>query len=354
MPLIEYNDTISLMKAMERVKPPARFLLDTFFPKIDPIVPSSKIMLEYREGRRKLAPFIVKGSKGVNIKRDTSHMEIYAPPMVGPRRVINPEDIEQRSFGETIYSTMTPAQRAAQLQAHDLIDLQDEIINRKNKMAADILTTGKCEIKGFADDGKTELIDVIEFNRWNQKIIPTTKWDQAGATIYSDIKNASEMIQEKTGMIPTLMVCGKNIEQYLINNTEISKWLMIPNRDNLAMMTIAPRYESPAIRRIGLLTSLNLEMYAYNEVYEDDDGQIKSFIGADDVIIGIGGTGRQIHGAVTLLNDAGNSYNTFLGEYVPYYHGDKTNQTISLTMYSRFLLCPTWSDEWATIKAKGE
>ena len=131
---------------MERVKPPARFLLDTFFPKIDPIVPSSKIMLEYREGRRKLAPFIVKGSKGVNIKRDTSHMEINAPPMLGPRRVINPEDIEQRSFGETIYSTMTPAQRAAQLQAHDLIDLQDEIINRKNKMAADILTTGKCEI----------------------------------------------------------------------------------------------------------------------------------------------------------------------------------------------------------------
>ena len=59
MPKIEYNDTISLMAAMERIKPPASFLLDTFFPNVPPTVTTSVIMTEYRKGGRRLAPVMV-------------------------------------------------------------------------------------------------------------------------------------------------------------------------------------------------------------------------------------------------------------------------------------------------------
>ena len=353
MPMIEYNDTISLMAVMERIKPPASFLLDTFFPNTPPTAPTRVIETEYRKGGRKLAPFIVSGAKGINMKRDTSWIEHYTPPMVAPRRTLSPEDIEQRAFGETVYSTMPPAQRAAQIQARDLVELQSMIINRKNKMAADILTTGQCEIKGYADDGETHVLDVLKFDGWTQKITPSVTWDNPSATIYDDIKNASEMIQENTGIIPTLMLCGKNIEKYLIKNGEIREWLAIPNRENIAMLSIAPRFTSPQIRRIGLLQSLNLEVYSYTETYTDDDGVVKSFLGDNDVIIAIPGRGRQLHGAVTLLNDGGTGYNTFIGQYVPYYNGNKDTQEMALTMYSRFLLAPEWADDWALIKAKG-
>lgn len=354
MPLIEYNDTITLMGAMERMKPPARFLLDTFFPQIPATSLTSKIMVEYRKGGRRLAPFIVKGAKGVNMKRETSWIETYTPPMVAPRRVIAPEDLEGRAFGETIYSAKTAQQRAAEIQARDLVELQDMIINRKNKMAADILTTGKCEIKGYADDGTTELIDTVEFPEWTQKATLTgaDTWDNAGAKIYKDIKTISETIQENTGEIPTLMLCGKNIEGYLINNTEISKWLAIPNRENLTMMSLAPRFMSNQVRFIGRLTSLNLEVYSYVETYTDDDGQIKPFLDPDSVIIAIPGRGRQLHGAVTLLDDSLVRHRSFVGQYVPYYNGNKDTQEVSLTMYSRFLLAPTWADDWALIKVK--
>ncbi|MBQ7516014.1 MAG: major capsid protein [Schwartzia sp.] len=351
--MIEYNDTISLMAAMERMKPPASFLLDTFFPQVPATATTNMIMVEYRKGGRRLAPFIVKGSKGVNMKRDTSSSATYIPPMVGPRRTIAPEDLAHRTFGETVYSTMTEAQRAAQMQARDLVELQDMIVNRKNKMAADILTTGKCEIKGYADDGQTVTVDTVEFNEWTQKLTPSTHWDQPGATIYSDIKGMSETIQENAGQIPTLMLCGKNVEEYLIDNAEIAKWLAIPNRENLAMLSLAPRFVSPQIRRIGLLQSLNLEIYSYAETYIDDDNTLKPFLGDDDVIIAIPGRGRQLHGAVTLLNESGTSYNTYIGQYVPYYNGNKDTQEMSLTVYSRFLLAPTWADDWALIKTKG-
>ena len=352
MPMIEYNDTISLMMAMERIKPPARFLLDTFFPIEPPTATTRSIMTEYRKGSRRLAPFIVSGTKGINMKRETSWIETYTPPMVGPRRTISPEDISQRSFGETVYSTMTDAQRAAQLQARDLVELQEMIINRKNKMAADILTTGQCEIKGFADDGETQVLDVLKFDGWTQKITPSVTWDNPSATIYADIKNASMMIQENTGVIPTLMLCGKNVENYLIKNGEIREWLAIPNRENLAILSLAPRFTSPQIRRIGLLQSLNLEVYSYTETYTDDDGVVKPFLGDNDVIIAIPGRGRQLHGAVTLLNENNTGYNTFIGQYVPYYNGNKDTQEMALTMYSRFLLAPSWADDWALIKAK--
>ena len=161
------------------------------------------------------------------------------------------------------------------------------------------------------------------------------------------------MIQESTGIIPTLMLCGKNVEDYIIKNTQMREWLAIPNRENLAMLSLAPRFTSPQIRRIGLLQSLNLEMYSYTETYTDDDGTVKPFLGDNDVIIAVPGRGRQLHGAVTLLNQQKTGYETFIGQYVPYYSGNAETQVIALTMYSRFLLAPEWADDWALIKTKG-
>ena len=119
------------------------------------------------------------------------------------------------------------------------------------------------------------------------------------------------------------------------------------------MLSLQPRFMSNQIRRIGLLQALNLEIYSYAETYTDDDGTVKPFLDPDSVIIANPGRGRQLHGAVTLLNDSLTGYNTYSGQYVPYYNGDKNSQEISLTMYSRFLLAPTWADDWALIKAKG-
>ena len=345
---IDRKDTISLMQAMERIKAPASFLLDTFFPKVMPTAMTTKIEVEYRKGGRKLAPYIVKGAHGVNTGREGSSIAIYQPPMLGPRRIVSPEDIEQRGFGETVYSTITPAQRAAQLQARDLSDLQGMIVNRKNKMAADILTSGSTTISGYADDGQLVTTDVVSFD-WTQEAKVAKSWADAGADIYGDIKAASETIQENAGMVPTIMVVGKNIENYLLNNEGIMKWLAIPSTSNLSLMSIAPRYTHPQIRRIGLIQSLNLEIYSYAETYTDDAGETQPFLAPDDAIIAIPGRGRQLHGAVTLINPEGTGFNTYAGEYVPQYYGNRDSNQMALTVYSRVLLAPEFVDDWATI-----
>ena len=279
---IDFNNTYNLVQAMERAKQPASFLLDTFFPIMPTPSVQSHIMVEYRKGGRKLAPFIVPGGRGVNTEREGSQVDIYQPPVMAARRVVTPYDIENRSFGENIYSTMSAAQRATALQAHDLNDLQNMIVNRKNKMAADILTTGKTVIKGYADDGKQVVTDTVAFD-WTQEAKVSKSWADSTADIFADIVNASEMIQESAGMVPTVMICGKNVARYFLNNEKIMKWLAVPNNQNLSMMAIQPRITSPQVTRIGMIQMLNLEVYSYAETYKDDDGMVNPPPALDDV-----------------------------------------------------------------------
>lgn len=344
--MIDIFDQISLMKAVEQIKPTAKFLTDTFFPQKLPTLTQDYFVVEYRKMGRMLAPYIIEGTKGLNIGRVGSNFKLYRPPMVGMTRTISPAEINQRSFGETLlYSQYTPEQRAAQMQARDLVELQGMIENRKNKMAADILKTGGTTIEGYADDGKLTRVDEIKFD-WNGNQSVATAWSDSTADIYSDISKASEKIQEETGTIPTLMIVGKNVPNYLINNKKIKEWLMVPNRENLAMLTIQPKYESPQILRVGIIQSLNLEIYSYRETYLDDEGKAQPFIGDDDVIIANPGQGSQMYGSVTLLNREGTRFETYASEVVPYYRGNVDSQTLSLTLYSRFLLVPSIVDSW--------
>ena len=274
--------------------------------------------------------------------------------MVAPRRNISPEDIRHRAFGEMIYSQTTGAQRAAELINRDLIELKNYIEYRKEQMAAEILTTGKYQIKSYADDGKAYILEEVDFG-WNQKITPAVHWDNPSATIYEDLYNASRLIQKNSEKLPTVMLCGENIEGYLMKNGRIKEILMVPNRDNLAMANIAPKFEGAnGIRRIGYFPSLNLEVYTYLATYDDGANTNIPYIGVNDCIVIAPGQGRQIHGSVDVVNDAGNGYDTIAAEYVPKFSGDYDAQQVSLTVYSRFLLAPSpWADEWACIKTMG-
>lgn len=345
------KDTYELLGVVEQIKQPASYLVDTFFPQMMPVSYSTWVSVEYMKSGRYLAPYVVPGSRGVNINRGTSQIKSYKAPMVGVRRTISLSDIETRQFGEQpIFSTTRPEERAAQMQARDLVELLRLIQNRKNKMAADILTTGKTTIKGYADDGKTYVEDEIQFD-WDNAVNPMTDWNQAGATIYDDLRAVSERIQEDAGYIPTLMLCGRNVEQYLLNNTEIFKWLQIPNRENLSMVSFAPHYTTPQARFIGYISSLNLEVVSYSETYTDDDGQVKPFLDPDTVIIGVPGRGRQLYGAVTFMNQSGD-WETVAANNVPIYTYDFNAQQSSLALFSRFLLVPETFDSHVVMKVK--
>jgi len=345
---ININDTLSMMQAMERVKAPASFLVDTFFPQLPPVAISKTIGVEYRKGSRTLAPYITDGA-GVNVARSAASIQYFEPPMMAPSRNVDIQDVEGRAFGEPLLGAMTPAERATQLQAKDFVDLQAMIQNRKNQMAAELLTTGQITVTGYGDDGKVAKTEVLSYSGWTQNKL-NADWGTAGTDIFADIQAASEAIQENAGIVPTVMICGKNIMNYLLNNTTISKYLAIPNRDNLTMFSLQPRITAPQAGYIGRINALNLEMYSYTETYTNSAGVATPFLGADDVIIGIPGKGKQLHGAVTLV-DGNGSMQTYASAMVPKYIANENSNTLKLTMFSRCILAPETVDDWYHIDA---
>lgn len=342
------TDTYALMAAVENIKKPATYLADVFFPNIYPVFYTQNIAVEYRDEGRRLAPYVVSGGAGVNVSRTQSKVNYYSAPQFAPRRVISTRDIERRQFGEMpIFSTMTPQERAAALQAQDLADLLRFHANRKNKMAADILQTGKAEMKAYADDGRILEVEEIDLG-WTGAA--QKDWTATSADIYGDLKAASESIQERTGTIPTLAVCGKGVEELLLKNKKIYDWLMIANRQNMAVMNIEPKYIAPQVRYIGTISALNMELVSYAETYIDENGETKPFIDDYSVIIANPGKGKVLRGAITVIEDSG--FKTYGADYVPVYDIDKKAGQVSLTLYARYLLIPEVLDDWVCLTVK--
>ena len=353
MNIYENTEMITLLQAVESFKEPSTYLVDTFFPNKLPVAKTAKVAIEFRKGKRILAPYIVKGSRGVPTSRATADANFYTAPMTGARRILTVDDVELRTFGEEpIYSQLTPQDRAAQIQARDLIDLQNMIYNRRNKMAADILTTGIVEVKGYADDGRTIKQDTIDFDFTNIKT-PGTLWNNSSSKILDDLTEYVNLIAEESGELPDIMVCGANVEKYLMGNKQLMDMLLISNRSNLTIASLNPQYTAPQSRYLGYINSLGLEVYSYLETYYDDeDDTVKPFIPANSVILGKAKKGKQIFGAVSLVDRVA-GMQTYAMELVPKYLNDDINNIMSLSMYSRCILAPDEVGSWVHIKTCG-
>ena len=349
---INLDDTRTLLGVVERSFKPTKTLVDTFFPEVRTFV-TETVEMEYRKGTRKLAPFVVPGTKGVNVSRGGSQLRVYKAPLMKPKRVIEASDIMRRGFGETVYSQRTPAERAQELRARDMAELVDTIARSEEWMAAQVLINGSCQIKGYADDGKTELIDTLTFEGFDNKItISDNTWDKTDtANPYNYMGDLSQTIRRNAGLIPTVAICAANVVPYLLNNQILREYMMVPSRDNLALMSIQPRLVRPELMRVGYISALNLDIYAYDGGYEDESGEFTPYIPDNHMIIGVPGRGKRLYGAVTQL-EADRQYHTYEGQYIPKVTVDLESDTSSLAMSCRCVVCPEWMDDWGVLKVK--
>ncbi|MDT8901841.1 major capsid protein [Anaeroselena agilis] len=347
---VDMNQTRILLEAIERSYQPTTLLLSTFFPNPRTFV-TEEVDIEYKKGNRAMAPFVAPASSGVNMARVGSTMKSYKPPKMMPKRPISVENLNKRGFGEELYSTRTPAQREAELRANDMAELSDMNTRRGEWMAAQLLTLGTFTAKGYSDDGVTYVEDTFTLD-WTQKdtLTGSDTWDNAGADIYGDMTFMSRTVSTAAGMVPTIAVCSFATGDYILKNTAIKEYLLRP-KENLSLMSIAPRIQSPEVIRIGIIESLNLEMFAYNGLYLDDDGTNKQYIPDDYFIMGIPGRGRQLYGAITQM-DNDEVFRTYEGRNVPKVWSEKGKDVRQIRMASAMVPLPEDVNDWYTLKVK--
>lgn len=350
---MDFNKTTTLLAAISREYIPSTLLVDTFFNNEATFMTES-VQVEYRKGSRSLAPFIVPGASGVNMGRNGSTLREYTPPMMAPKRVITEKNIHQRGFGENIYSDKTPAQRAAEIMARDMLETIDMCTRTQEWMAAQLLTTGQCVCRGYADDGKKEIVDTFILEGFDNKLTLSgaNTWDNAAAKIYFDISDMSEKISSASGLVPDVAIMGRKVAQYMLSNTQLHDIMLIPSRENMAIMSYAPAIQSPAVTRVGYIQALNLDMYVYNGTYRDPaSGELTKYIPDDYFIMGVKGRGKRLYGAITQLEQDG-AWHTYEGKYVPKIYSDVRSDVEEMRMGSRCILVPEDVDDFGVIKVK--
>lgn len=353
MPLNIYS-THYLLAAIKELTPPTTFLRDRYFPTNDAtdIFETEDVLIEYKDGNKKVAPFVSPRKGGVTIHRDGSYMVRYTPPFVAPRRTLTIDELKVRGFGEALMSKLTPQQRESIMILRDIEELGDMITRREEVMAAEILTTNKCIMKHYADDLKT-VVDEKEIKFFDEgsnpaSYTPATKWGETGAKIIDDIHAMVRMLSAK-GLPASELVVASDVANIIMNDEDIQKKLDIRNY-NIGSFT--PMELPDGVTRLCVLNvyGRDITILVYDETYENENGVDTAYIPAGTIILTAPAVGRTMYGAITQLEQSDGAFHTYAGRRVPKYLSDAVANTRSLTLSSSPLLIPNRRNSWIVSK----
>jgi hypothetical protein len=333
---INIYSTRTLLKAVALMKPTHTFFRDTFFGKTETFL-TEVVDFDVKKGKRKMAPFVAPRKGGVVMDRQGFKTETLRAPKIAPERILTIDDVNKRGLGEDIYSSRTPEERAREVLATDMIELDDFITRREEWMCREILLNGKVTMTG---EGFEQVLDYNFTNK--ESLAGQALWtDYTNSNPIADLKRWRLSVIQKTGKAPNIAVFASDVVDTFINHPIVKDLL---NTLRLNVGVIEPSVQSDAITFIGKLPSLGLEIYSYDEWYLDDNDVEQPMVPNGTVILASRDMNKRLYGAVTQI-ESGN-FVTIEGERVPKSWVDEDNEVRKLRMTSRPLPAPDDVDSW--------
>ena len=338
-----FYDTYNLLMAVQQLTPPSTFLRDRYFPTNDTtdVFSSTYVLAEYKDGSKRLAPFVAPRKGGVTMLRQGYEMRQYEPPFIAPRRMLTVDNLKKRGFGEALLSNLTPEQRQRALLLSDAQELSELISRREEAMAAEVMQTNGCIMKHIADE-KTESDDMeVRFYTEGSnpaQFTPDVKWDQSTAKILADLEAMVRLLTGR-GLPAADLVCAPDVADVIVRNPEIVG--LLDNR-RYEMGSVEPSVLAPGAAVIARLNVLGrmINIISYDETYTDDDGDDQPFITSGNCILTAPGAGRTLYGAVNQVEQSDGEFHTYTGRRVPKYISNAEGNTRTITLTSCPLLVP--------------
>ncbi|WP_421663638.1 major capsid protein [Lysinibacillus telephonicus] len=344
--MVNLYQTRTMLPAIENMPHVPSFLRDTFFPRVKDItVVTEKVELDYRKGKRKMAPFVAPRVGGITVTREGFTTTQITPPRIAPERPMTIDDISSRGMGEGVYSKKTPAQRQLELTAKDLEDLGSTIDRREEWMVAQLLFEGKVVMKGFADNNLKNYIEQeIDYGFDNFDVLSGTDlWTDPASDPYEYLRKARLEVLQKGGIAPNIVILGQDAATALLENEKIKAMF---DKLNMSFGVIQPQLKSDQVTFIGKLPGLGLELYTYDDWYLDDDGNEHPFVPADKILMGHTEVGHFIFGAVTQMEQETRKFVTYEATRVPKFWADVNNDVAMTRLTTRPVPQPNNVDSW--------
>lgn len=340
-------DTYYMAGMVQEIVPVQSFFRDRYFPTnaATDIFNSNKVLVEYRDRDRSMAPFVVRRAGDIPVARGGYEIHEYEPPYIAPSRLLTLDDLQKRGYGEALYVGSTPAERARALQMQDLTELDARILRREEWMAAQTMINNGCTIVAYIDDDTVgETYDIFYFDTSGgnpAKYTVPTKWD-GGGSFEGDVSAMVNDLLDR-GLSAADLVIGTDVAAFLLDDETLLKKLDNRRAD---FGRLAPRVRYPGVTWLGNLNfdGTDLDIFSVRETVRDKSGTVRLFP-ATAAMVTAPGCGHMMYGRIDQIEDD-NEYHSFAMQRVPKFVVDKDKDTRKLRLGSRPLAAPHCKAPW--------
>ena len=351
-----FYDTHTLLASVQQLPPLHTFLLDRYFPTnaASDIFATDDVLVEYKKGSKKAAPFVAPRKGGITILRDGYTMKRFTPAHIAPKRPLSIDDLKKRGFGEALYSQLTPEQRQGVIMLGDLDELRDMNARRKEAMAAEVIFTNGCIMHEYTDDlGTYEEKEVRFYDEVSNPAIytPDNYWsttEASGKQILADVAAMISMLTSR-GLSATEVLVAPDVADVILANEWILK--LLDNR-NYQIGGVDPALLPTGVSKIARLNIKGrmIDFLCYEDTYTEVDGTTKAFVPQGMIAVGAPAAGRTVYGAITQVEQSDGEFHTYTGVDVPKYLSDATKNVRELILSSAPLCMPNNQNPFITAR----
>jgi hypothetical protein len=261
MASIDMFATRSMTEAILQMKPAQSFFLDRFFTGPIKTHNTELIDVDLYKGKRRVAPYTRSGNKSTPLERIPFQTQPMRIPYIKLSRNLEAVLAAQRMPGEHVYSSRSQADRAREILAMDLFDLNDAVARAEELQAAQAIILGKVTIKGEEIDAQAD----YQRSAGNTYTAPVL-WSAGGSDPGADMRAAGLKVQQSTGLTPDVAIFGQTALNAFLKNALVLNQIDTLHGD---FGTVAAnKIQYPGATYYGMFAGF--QIWTYVEWYLDD------------------------------------------------------------------------------------
>ena len=358
---MDIYSTYYLLAAVRAMRPEHTFFKRRFFPtnaELD-IFATAKVLADYKGKNMKAAPFVIPRIGSVPVGRDGFSTYELEPANISLSIPLTLDQLTKRGFGESLMSSLTPADRATRLQLEDLRDLSVRITRTEEWLAIATMLDNGCIMQHQTETaGVYEDVPVKFYDGDNNPALytPGAKWvhstvDENGKITrgkwYDDICNMVRMLTS-AGLPATDLLMSSDVATFVMSDPWVQSAL-----DNRRMEVgrIEPKELTEYVIEHGVMNfgGRKLSLIESCGTFEDVSGNNVPYMPDGSVVVTAPGCGKGLYGAVTHMEED-KQFHTRAGTRVPRHLCDVRTSTRETELTARPLLVPCHANPWAAAK----
>lgn len=289
---VQLYDTATLIDVIRVQRPPSTYWLDLAFPR-ELQFDTQDILFDQVSEFRNLAPFVAPNVQGRVIRARGYSTKSFRPAYIKPKSVINPSQAIARMAGEALLGGMSLNARYDALVAESLGEQKRRIMRTWEWMAAQAVITGAVVVAG--EDYPTTSIAFGRHASLDVTLLTTLRWSQNTGTPLKDIETLRRASFTHARTPITRLTFGLAAWDYFVSFASVADLLKADIRGSTTDFNRAISAGEPFEFR-GILAGSGgagrLELWTYNDMYDDADDTAVPFLDENTVI----GTGPGLQG----------------------------------------------------------